>query len=65
MAEADADKAAVEVPKAKIGAILAAAEKTGALDENALAELPAGIAEQLRAAWAAGRAGPDSEIPGG
>jgi len=37
------------VLKAKIGAILDAAEKTGTLNANALAELPAGIAEQLRA----------------
>jgi hypothetical protein len=43
--------------KAKVGAIVAAAEKTGALDETALAELPAGLADQLRAAWAAARPG--------
>jgi hypothetical protein len=30
------------------------ATKTGALDEDALAELPSALAEQLRAAWARG-----------
>jgi len=43
---------APEALKARIGAILEAAEKTGALDEKALAELPAGLAEKLRTAWA-------------
>jgi tetratricopeptide (TPR) repeat protein len=38
--------------KAKIGAILEAAEETGALDEAALAGLPAEIAEQMRTFWA-------------
>src|ERR1700719_3629048 len=38
------------------------AEKTGALDANALAELPSGLAEQLRAAWAAARPGSGTEI---
>ncbi len=52
---ADTDEAAVEALKAKIDAILDAAEKTGALDEAALAELPAELTGQLRAAWAARR----------
>jgi hypothetical protein len=34
--------------KEKIGAILEAAEKTGALDKVAFAELPPGIANQVR-----------------
>jgi len=42
---------------ATVDAILEAGEKTGALDEDALAELPSGLAERLRAAWAAARAG--------
>jgi len=62
---ADTDEAAVEALKARVGAILEAAEKTGALDENALAGLPAGLADQLRAAWAAARAGSGWETPGG
>jgi hypothetical protein len=36
--------------KAKIEAILQAAEETGALDEAALAKLPLGFAGELRAA---------------
>jgi hypothetical protein len=44
---------AVEALQARIEAIGEAAERTGALDESALAELPPEIAEQLRAAWAA------------
>jgi hypothetical protein len=63
--EADTDEAAVEALKAKVGAILDAAEKTGALDENALAELPAGIADRLRAVWAAARAGSGTDTRGG
>jgi TIR domain/Tetratricopeptide repeat len=43
---------ALEALKARIDTILEAAEKTGTLDEEALTELPAEIAEQLRAAWA-------------
>jgi tetratricopeptide (TPR) repeat protein len=62
---ANADEAAVEAQKAKIDAILDAAGKTGALDENALAELPSGLAEQLRAAWAAARSGSGTENPDG
>jgi hypothetical protein len=37
----------------RIGAIVAEAQRTGALGERALAELPPEIAEQLRAVWAA------------
>jgi hypothetical protein len=59
------DEAAVEVLKAKIDIILEAAEKTGELDEKALAELPSGLADQLRAAWAAAQAPSDSEGPDG
>jgi hypothetical protein len=51
--------------KARTDAILDAAGKTGALDEDALAELPSGIAEQLRAAWAAAHAGSGTKNPGG
>jgi hypothetical protein len=43
--------------KARIDAMVDAAMKTGALDENALAELPSELAEQLRAAWAAAQTG--------
>jgi tetratricopeptide (TPR) repeat protein len=64
-AGAKADEAATEAQKAKIDAILDAAGKTGALDEDALAELPSGLAEQLRAAWAAARSGSAMENPGG
>jgi hypothetical protein len=39
--------------KARIGAIVEAAQATGVLDETALAGLPDEIAAQLRAAWAA------------
>jgi tetratricopeptide (TPR) repeat protein len=39
--------------KAKIGAVIQSAEKAGVLDEEALAELPPHLAEQLRAGWAA------------
>jgi tetratricopeptide (TPR) repeat protein len=42
---------AIEALKAKIGAILEAAEKSGALGEAALAELPAEIAEEVRRFW--------------
>jgi tetratricopeptide (TPR) repeat protein len=58
-------EAAIEALKAKIDAILDAPEKTGALDEDALAELPSALAEQLRAAWAAGHSGSGTENPGG
>lgn len=43
---------AIEALKAKIGAILEAAEKSGTLDEAALAELPVELADQLRRFWA-------------
>jgi hypothetical protein len=62
---ADTDEASVEALKAKIDAILDAAGKTGALDEDALAELPSRLAEQLRAAWTAARSGLGTENPGG
>jgi hypothetical protein len=45
--------------KANIGAIPDAAEKTGELNENPLGELPAGLADQLRAARAAARPASD------
>ena len=38
--------------KAKVGAIVEAAAKTGSLDEAALAELPSELADLLRKAWA-------------
>ena len=41
---------APEALKARIGSILVAAEKTGTLDEEAFAELPAVLADRLRAA---------------
>jgi tetratricopeptide (TPR) repeat protein len=44
---------AIAALKAKIGAILEAAVESGALDEAALAELPAQLADQLRTVWAA------------
>ena len=50
------EDSAIEALEATVDAILAAAEKTGALDEDALAELPSELAERLRAAWAAARA---------
>jgi hypothetical protein len=53
--EAEEDPA-FQALKAKIGAIFEAAKKSGALDEDALAELPAEIAERTRAAWAAAQA---------
>jgi tetratricopeptide (TPR) repeat protein len=62
--EAVEEDSAVEARKAKIDAILDAAGKTGALNEDALAELPSGLAEQLRAAWAAARAGAGKGNPG-
>jgi tetratricopeptide (TPR) repeat protein len=63
--EAVEEDSAIEVLKAKIDAIVDAAEKAGALDEGALAELPSGLAEQVRAAWAAAHAGSGTENPGG
>jgi hypothetical protein len=48
---AEKDPAIVAL-RAKIGAILEAAEKSGALDEAALAELPTDVAEQMRTFWA-------------
>src|SRR5215831_4502698 len=59
------EDSAVEALKARVDAILDAAEKTDALDENAPAELPSGLADQLRTAWAAARAESGTEIPGG
>jgi hypothetical protein len=50
-AAAEEDTALVAL-KAKIGAILEAAEKSGTLDESALAELPAELADRLRMVWA-------------
>jgi tetratricopeptide (TPR) repeat protein len=49
------EDSAIVALKAKIGAILEAAEKSGTLDEVALAELPAELVDQLRTVWA-GRA---------
>jgi len=43
---------AIAALRAKIGAILEAAERTGTLDEAALAELPPELAKQIRTAWA-------------
>jgi tetratricopeptide (TPR) repeat protein len=63
--EAVEEDSAIEALKARIDAIVDAAMKAGALDEGALAELPSGLAEQLRAAWAAAHAGSDAENPGG
>ena len=51
--EDEASDPVVEALKARIGAIIEAAQSTGELDETALAELPQELAEQLRAAWAA------------
>jgi hypothetical protein len=48
---------AIEALKAKIDSIFEAAEKTGALDGDALAELPAELAERIRAAWAEAQTG--------
>jgi tetratricopeptide (TPR) repeat protein len=63
--EAVEEESATEAMKAKVDAILDEAGKTGALDEDALAELPSELAEQLRAAWAAARSGSGTENPGG
>jgi hypothetical protein len=60
----DIDEAAVEALMARIAPILEATEKTGALDENMLAELPTGLADQMRAAWAAARVASDREASG-
>ena len=46
------EDAEITALKAKIGAILEAAQTSGVLDEAALAELPAELAGQLRTAWA-------------
>ena len=43
---------AIEALKARIGTILEAAKKSGALDEAALAELPAEVAGEVRRFWA-------------
>ena len=48
----DADDPAIAALKRKIGAIVAAAEATGTLDEASLADLPAELAQRLREAWA-------------
>jgi hypothetical protein len=61
----DTDEAAVEALKARVDAIVDAAEKTGTLDENTLAELPTGLADQLRAARAATRAESGTETSAG
>jgi hypothetical protein len=58
------EDSAIEALEATVDAILEAAEKTGALDEDALAEFPSGLAERLRAAWAAARAGAGKGNPG-
>jgi tetratricopeptide (TPR) repeat protein len=63
--EAVEEDSATEAQQAKIDAILDAAGKTGALNEGALAELPSGLAEQLRAAWAAAHSGSGTENLGG
>src|SRR5258707_4770562 len=62
--EAVEEDSAIEATKAKIDTIFDTAEKTGALDEDALAELPSGLAERLRAAWAAARAEAGKGNPG-
>ena len=59
------EDSAVQTLKARIDAILDAAEKAGALDEDALAELPSGLAKRLRAAWTAAHAGSGTANPGG
>jgi tetratricopeptide (TPR) repeat protein len=59
------DGGAFEALKAKIDAIVDAVQKTGALDEDALAELPPDIAGQVRAACAAAQAGSGGEKTGG
>jgi hypothetical protein len=50
--EAVKEDSAIVALKARAGAILEAAEKSGTLDEVALAELPAELADQLRTVWA-------------
>ena len=45
------DDPALAALKSRIAAIIENAERTGALDETALAELPPELAQQLRAAW--------------
>jgi len=52
-----ADEASVL--KAKLDTLLDTVAKTGALNEAALAELPAALADQLRAAWVATEQGTD------
>jgi len=46
------EDSAIAVLKAKFGAIVEAAVKSGSLDETALAELPAELADQVRTVWA-------------
>ena len=52
LAPSEEEQAEVERLKMIVHAILAAADKTGELDEKALATLPPMFADQLRAAWA-------------
>ena len=47
------DTADLAALRTRIAAIIEAAQITGSLDEKALAELPAPLAEELRTAWAA------------
>ena len=49
--DAEEDPAIVAL-QAKIAAIVEAANLSGTLDETALAELPAELADRLRQAWA-------------
>ncbi len=60
-----AEAAASEALQARIDAILDAARKTSALDEDALAGLPPELAGQVRAAWAAAQARSGGEKTGG
>jgi tetratricopeptide (TPR) repeat protein len=56
---------ASEALQARTDAILNAARKTGALDEDALAGLPPELVGQVRAAWAAAWTGTESGKTGG
>jgi len=47
------DAADLAALRTRIAAIIEAAQVTGSLDEKALAELPAPLAEELRTAWIA------------
>jgi hypothetical protein len=64
-ADAGENDPEIEALKAKVAAVVVAAQNTGALDETALAQLPAGLADQLRAAWAAAGSAAGAETPGG